>query len=101
MRAWPRLSSRRTPVSNTRFFLPGSQAVHCFTDYANWLIPGHLLVGRYPYVEPSRCKDRAKGEDQLMELVQAGCTTFISLQAEIPAQEKLPIRGMGVRLGWA
>lgn len=88
-------------MSNTRFFLPGSQAVHCFTDYANWLIPGHLLVGRYPYVEPSRCKDRAKGEDQLMELVQAGCTTFISLQAEIPAQEKLPIRGMGVRLGWA
>ncbi len=26
-----------------------------FTPYANWLIPGHLMVGRYPYVEPSRC----------------------------------------------
>ena len=26
-----------------------------FAPYANWLIPGHLMVGRYPYVEPSRC----------------------------------------------
>lgn len=26
-----------------------------FMPYANWLIPGHLMVGRYPYIEPSRC----------------------------------------------
>lgn len=29
---------------------------HAFESYANWLIPGRLLVGRYPYVEPSRCR---------------------------------------------
>ena len=25
-----------------------------FSSFANWLVPGALLVGRYPYVEPSR-----------------------------------------------
>ena len=29
---------------------------HAFESYANWLIPGRLLVGRYPYIEPSRCR---------------------------------------------
>ena len=27
-----------------------------FTPYANWIIPGHLMLGRYPYIEPSRCQ---------------------------------------------
>eukprot|EP00878_Enallax_costatus_P045030 GHUV01053869.1.p2 GENE.GHUV01053869.1~~GHUV01053869.1.p2 ORF type:complete len:117 (-),score=7.59 GHUV01053869.1:54-404(-) len=56
------------------------EANHAFSDYANWLVPGTLLVGRYPYVEPSRCKTYEKGEQQLQEILNTGVTTFISLQ---------------------
>lgn len=51
-----------------------------FTDFANWLIPGTLLVGRYPYVEPSRCLRREQGEAQLTRILEQGVTTFVSLQ---------------------
>ena len=34
----------------------GFADAHAFKSYANWLIPGRLLLGRYPYVEPSRCR---------------------------------------------
>ena len=27
---------------------------HAFSAFANWVIPGHLMVGRYPYVDPNR-----------------------------------------------
>ena len=29
---------------------------HAFSSFANWIIPGKVLLGRYPYVEPSRCR---------------------------------------------
>ncbi|KAL3143255.1 hypothetical protein ABBQ38_002104 [Trebouxia sp. C0009 RCD-2024] len=64
-----------------------------FTPYANWLIPGHLMVGRYPYVEPSRCRRREKGEAQVRKVVEAGITTFVCLQEELPAQDKMKIGG--------
>lgn len=51
-----------------------------FTDFANWLIPGTLLVGRYPYVEPSRCLRREQGEAQLTRILEQNITTFVSLQ---------------------
>ena len=53
---------------------------HAFSDFANWLIPDKLLVGRYPYVEPSRCKTYEEGEQKLQQILKAGITTFISLQ---------------------
>jgi len=34
----------------------GFADAHAFASYAHWLIPGRLLAGRYPYVEPSRCR---------------------------------------------
>ncbi|DBB17424.1 hypothetical protein WJX82_010099 [Trebouxia sp. C0006] len=64
-----------------------------FTPYANWLIPGHLMVGRYPYVEPSRCPSRDKGEAQVRNIVEAGITTFVCLQEELPSQDKMKIGG--------
>lgn len=51
-----------------------------FTDFANWLIPGRLMLGRYPFVEPSRCRSRDVGEEQLRQLLAAGITVFVSLQ---------------------
>ncbi len=32
------------------------EAKHAFSAFANWVIPGRLMVGRYPYVEGSRCR---------------------------------------------
>jgi hypothetical protein len=43
-----------------------------FTSYANWLIPGSLMVGRYPFVEPSRCCSRSC----------AACTSSTSLYSQ-------------------
>lgn len=65
-------------------------------ELCNWLIPGRLLLGRYPYCEPSRCKSRDEGEVQLKELVQdAGVTAFICLQDELPPQDDMTIGGKG------
>lgn len=65
-----------------------------FTAYANWLIPERLMVGRYPYVEPSRCVSRDQGDEQIEEIMRTGVGTFVSLQAEIPQQEKMRLAGV-------
>lgn len=70
------------------------EEVHAFSDFANWLVPDKLLVGRYPYVEPSRCKSYEDGEKKLQQILKAGVTTFISLQAEVPAQEDMRLAGV-------
>ena len=64
-----------------------------FSDYAHWLIPGHLMAGRYPYVEPSRVSSRSVGEAQLDEIMRAGITRFVCLQAELPPQADMPVGG--------
>eukprot|EP00197_Chlamydomonas_leiostraca_P006335 CAMPEP_0202865850 /NCGR_PEP_ID=MMETSP1391-20130828/6550_1 /ASSEMBLY_ACC=CAM_ASM_000867 /TAXON_ID=1034604 /ORGANISM="Chlamydomonas leiostraca, Strain SAG 11-49" /LENGTH=302 /DNA_ID=CAMNT_0049545731 /DNA_START=42 /DNA_END=950 /DNA_ORIENTATION=+ len=71
------------------------EKAHTFADFANWAVPGSLLLGRYPYCEPSRCAhDHAKGEAQLQQILEAGITTFVSLQAEVPAQDKMKMSGV-------
>jgi hypothetical protein len=40
-------------------------------------------VGRYPYVEPSRCKTYQEGEQKLEQILKAGITTFMSLQVRM------------------
>jgi hypothetical protein len=72
-------------VRDHAFLLPFSladnyESAHTFSDFANWLVPGTLLVGRYPYVEPSRCKTYQQGEQKLDQILKAGITTFMSLQ---------------------
>mmetsp|Transcript_22663 Transcript_22663/g.58009 ORF Transcript_22663/g.58009 Transcript_22663/m.58009 type:complete len:317 (+) Transcript_22663:126-1076(+) len=66
---------------------------HRFYSYANWLVPGELMVGRYPFLEANRCKTRIQGEDQLRSILQTGITVFCSLQAELPEQVKMPVGG--------
>jgi hypothetical protein len=66
---------------NWWFFIAGDyEQLHTFGDFANWLIPGAVMLGRYPYCEPSRCNSHEKGEQQLQKILEAGITTFISLQ---------------------
>lgn len=44
------------------------------------------MLGRYPFVEPSKCRSRDLGEDQLRQLVATGITAFVCLQ----------VRGVGL-----
>ncbi|BDA45071.1 probable cyclin-dependent kinase inhibitor 3 at C-terminar half [Coccomyxa sp. Obi] len=70
-------------------------AAHTFSSFANWIIPGKVLVGRYPYVEPSRCRTHDQGEAQVQQILQqGGVTTFISLQAEVPPQAEMTMGGV-------
>jgi hypothetical protein len=73
----------------------GYEAACAFASYANWLIPGRLLVGRYPYVEPSRCASYDQGEAQLDDIMAAGVHVFVSLQAEVPPQGDMKVGGVG------
>lgn len=64
-------------------------------------MPGSLLVGRYPYVEPSRCKSYQEGEAKLEQILKAGITTFMSLQVSkreylggVPAGKTLRTTGV-------
>ena len=52
------------------------------------------MVGRYPYVEPSRCTNREVGEKQMQDLLgRGGVRRFVCLQGELPPQEQMPVGG--------
>ncbi len=70
------------------------ETLTAFSDYANWIIPGSLMLGRYPHIEPSRCTERKTGEAQLERLISNGIRTFCCLQGELPPQDEMPIKGV-------
>jgi len=82
-------TSIRLPELDTTY-----ETMVSFTEYANWLIPGALMTGRYPFVEPSRCTSRNVGEEQLERIISHGIKTFVSLQGEIPHQKDMPLKGV-------
>ena len=52
---------------------------HYFSATSNWLIPGHIMQGRHPG------SGRGSATERVRAIVQdAGCTTFVCLQAECP-----------------
>ncbi|KAG8459428.1 hypothetical protein KFE25_013064 [Diacronema lutheri] len=67
--------------------------------WCNWLVPGHLMVGRYPHLDPIAQPPRAgsaafaggPSEDaaraHLDKLHGAGITCFVCLQQELPPQQ--------------
>jgi hypothetical protein len=67
---------------------------HAFSTYSNWIVPGYLMLGRYPFVEPRRCESHEQGQQQLQQILDAGITTFVCLQAELPRQEGMPLQGI-------
>ena len=69
------------------------EAACAFAPFANWIIPGHVMLGRYPYVEPSRCRTRDEGDVQVEAIIKAGITTFVCLQEEIPPQSEIRLAG--------
>lgn len=68
--------------------------------WCNWLVPGRLMVGRYPHVDPISAPSRAGSPSfvggpsepecvqHLERLVRAGVDTYVCLQAELPPQDK-------------
>lgn len=70
------------------------EAKHQFSSYANWIIPGQFMVGRYPFIEPSRCTNREQAEKQLRDILETGIRTFISLQDELPPQKAMRLGGV-------
>eukprot|EP00435_Cladocopium_sp_Y103_P011261 s3098_g2.t3 len=67
--------------------LPLLPAPRRFSEHANWLIPGRLMLGRYPFVSPVYCPSLPEGHEQLRSLLEVGINTFVCLQSELPAQE--------------
>ncbi|KAI8474515.1 MAG: MAP kinase phosphatase 6 [Monoraphidium minutum] len=72
----------------------GYEAAVAFASYGNWLLPGSLMAGRYPYIERSRCASHEQGEAQLEAIVAAGARVFVCLQAEVPPQREMRIGGV-------
>lgn len=68
-------------------------ARHTFSGYANWLVPGYVMVGQYPYMHGKECKSHGEGEARLEQILQAGVTVFVSTLTELPPQSKMPIGG--------
>jgi hypothetical protein len=68
------------PVLLTLAFAESYESKHAFSSLSNWLIPGALMMGRYPFVEPSRMKSREQAEENLEQILLAGISTFVCLQ---------------------
>ncbi len=56
------------------------EAQHTFSNFANWIVPGHVMLGRYPFMAPDFCAARDEGERQIAQILEADITTFVSLQ---------------------
>jgi hypothetical protein len=61
----PDLTARPLCLPRPTSFPDTYESVVTFSDSANWLVPGSLLLGRYPGVEPSRCRSRDQAEAQV------------------------------------
>eukprot|EP00210_Caulerpa_lentillifera_P003291 g3142.t1 len=70
----------------------GYEETHAFSKFSNWVIPGQLMVGRYPYIEPGsqrRCNTHEKGIKQIEQIMDAQIETFVCLQEELPPQKEM------------
>ncbi|GMH42345.1 hypothetical protein BSKO_10264 [Bryopsis sp. KO-2023] len=72
---------------------PEFDSTYAFASYSNWLVPGRIMLGRYPFIEPSRCRTREMGEAQLRQILEAGIGTFVCLQDEVPPQDEMRVGG--------
>ena len=57
------------------------------SGYANF-ISDDVVLGRFPFVEPSRLRDPKAGRARLAEVLGAGVDVFVSLIDELPPQEQ-------------
>lgn len=72
---------------------------HAFSASASWLVPGRVLIGRYPGSCPSRPCDSAEQRNRLT-VIREHVSTFVSLQEEVPPQDAIdlwPLGGVGAQ----
>ena len=74
----------------TSLATPEALRAHYFSSSASWLIPGRVLVGRYPGSCPSRPCDAATQRNRLAVLREHVCT-FVSFQSELPPQDAIDL----------
>lgn len=55
---------------------------HFISEYQNWLVPNHVMVGRYPGSGRGEWAEKA-----VTSVRAAGVTTFVCLQSELPPQD--------------
>lgn len=71
------------PVLSPLTDCTGYEETHAFSRFSNWVLPGQVMVGRYPYIEPGsqrRCDNHETGMDQLEQIMDAQIQTFVCLQ---------------------
>eukprot|EP00903_Cladosiphon_okamuranus_P011860 g11141.t1 len=65
--------------------------VHQFSERANWLVPGKVLLGKYPGQIPADLPadpHRQLARDRILDIVlRGGVTDLFCLQAELPPQD--------------
>ena len=66
---------------------PECLAAHYFSDTAQWLVPGRIMLGRYPASCPTRPIPAAAQRERVTSIAAAGVNTFVCLQAELPPQD--------------
>lgn len=74
---------------------------HAFSPSASWLVPGRVLIGRYPGSCPSRPCDSATQRNRLA-ILREHIDTFVCLQEEVPPQDAInlwPVGGVGAQSG--
>jgi hypothetical protein len=90
------LSSERTDIITLHAHAdPDFEQQHMFKTWCNWVLPGFLAVGQYPFIDPHHTCTRDQGEARLKDALSAGLATFVCLQQELPPQGEMPARGVG------
>lgn len=76
-----------SPLAFASEFAAGTEA-DTPRGWANWLLPGRLMAGQYPSVQPEVPGPTVDEANQhLARLIAAGIDGFVSLQAEVPPQD--------------
>ncbi|KAG1667516.1 hypothetical protein FOA52_013706 [Chlamydomonas sp. UWO 241] len=76
------------------------EATHTFTEFANWVVPGAIMQGQYPFIAPKLCETRQKGEERIAIILEAGIDTFVSLNNELPPQPEMTLAGKDGYIGY-
>eukprot|EP01025_Chloroclados_australasicus_P014526 TRINITY_DN167_c0_g3_i1.p1 TRINITY_DN167_c0_g3~~TRINITY_DN167_c0_g3_i1.p1 ORF type:complete len:295 (+),score=13.62 TRINITY_DN167_c0_g3_i1:45-887(+) len=64
------------------------------TSFCNWVLPGHLMIGQYPYTNTEYTATHEEGEKKLQQVIEQGVNTFVCLLPQLPPQEKMKMGGV-------
>jgi hypothetical protein len=56
---------------------------HRFYSYANWLVPGKVMLGRYPFIEPNRCRWAPRPRAVSFPALGASTVVFLFIEFQL------------------